>query len=120
MPSGSRDLHLLAMATGALLSLLTAKPELVVRGVYGAGETECIAFVAAYFALRAHRPLCGPGEHHHHSNGCFCAPVRLKASSKRVWQNCPVQIECDVTGVERYQFLAKSSQRCVVCRQDLI
>ena len=38
--SCSRDLHLLTMATGVLLSLLTAKTELVVRGV------------AAYFALR--------------------------------------------------------------------
>ena len=35
----SRDLHLLTMATGVLLSLLTGKTELVVRGVYGAGKT---------------------------------------------------------------------------------
>ena len=35
--ANSRDLHLLTMATGVLLSLLTGKTELVVRGVYGAG-----------------------------------------------------------------------------------
>ena len=50
----SRDLHLLTMATGVLLSLLTGKTELVVRGVYGAGKTQCIALLAAYFALRGH------------------------------------------------------------------
>ena len=37
--SCSRDLYVLIMATGVLLSLLTAKTELVVRGVYGAGKT---------------------------------------------------------------------------------
>ena len=47
-------LHLLTMATGVLLSLLTAKTELVARGVYGAGKTPCIALLAAYFALRGH------------------------------------------------------------------
>ena len=50
----SRDLHLLTMATGVLLSLFTGKTELVVRGVYGAGKTQCIALLAAYFALRGH------------------------------------------------------------------
>ena len=50
----SRDLHLLTMATGVLLSLLTGKTELVVRGVYGAGKTQCVALLAAYFALRGH------------------------------------------------------------------
>ena len=50
----SRDLHPLTMATGVLLSLLIGKTELVVRGVYGAGKTQCIALVAAYFALRGH------------------------------------------------------------------
>ena len=49
--ANSRDLHLLTMATGVLLSLLTGKTELVVRGVYGAGKTQCIALLAAYFAL---------------------------------------------------------------------
>ena len=34
--ANSRDLHLLTMATGVLLSLLTCKTELVARGVYGA------------------------------------------------------------------------------------
>ena len=48
----SRDLHLITMATGVLLSLLTGKTELVVRRVYGAGKTQCIALLAAYFALR--------------------------------------------------------------------
>ena len=48
----SRDLHLLTMATGVLLPLLAGKTELVVRGVYGAGKTQCIALLAAYFALR--------------------------------------------------------------------
>ena len=47
----SRDLHLLTMAAGVLLSLLTGKTELV---VYGAGKTQCIALLAAYFALRGH------------------------------------------------------------------
>ena len=42
------------MATGVLLSLLTGKTELVVRGVYGAGKTQCIALLAAYFALGGH------------------------------------------------------------------
>ena len=39
--SASRDLHLLSLAVGVLLSLLTHKPELIqliVRGVYGAGR----------------------------------------------------------------------------------
>ena len=45
----SRDLHLLTMATGVLLSLLTCKTELVVRGVYGASKTQCIAILAAYY-----------------------------------------------------------------------
>ena len=52
--ANSRDLHLLTMATGVLLSLLTCKTELVARGVYGAGKTQCIAILAAYFALRGH------------------------------------------------------------------
>ena len=34
--------------------LLTAKSELVVRGVYGASKTQCIALLAAYFAFRGH------------------------------------------------------------------
>ena len=42
--SASKDLHLL----GVLLSLLTHKTELIVRGVYGAG-------LAAFFALRGHQ-----------------------------------------------------------------
>ena len=50
----SRDLHLITMVTGVLLSLLTGKTELVVRGVYGGGKTQCIALLAAYFALRGH------------------------------------------------------------------
>ena len=48
----SRDLHLLTMATG--VPLPAGKTELVVRGVYGAGKTQCIALLAAYFALRGH------------------------------------------------------------------
>ena len=44
----SRDLHLLTMAVGVLLSLLTHKTELIVRGVYGAGKTQCIALLAAF------------------------------------------------------------------------
>ena len=50
----SRDLHLLTMAVGVLVSLLTHKTELIVRGVYGAGKTQCIALLAAFFALRGH------------------------------------------------------------------
>ena len=45
----------LTMAVEVLLSLLTHKTELIVRGVYGAGETQCIALLAAFFALRGHR-----------------------------------------------------------------
>ena len=52
--SASRDLHLLSLAVGVLLSLLTHKTELIVRGVYGAGKTQCIALLAAFFALRGH------------------------------------------------------------------
>ena len=33
--ANSRDLRLLTMVTGVLLSLLTGKTDLVVRGVYG-------------------------------------------------------------------------------------
>ena len=47
--------HLLSLAAGVLLSLLTHKTELVVRGVYGAGKTQCIALLAAFFALRGHQ-----------------------------------------------------------------
>ena len=50
----SRDLLLLTMAAGGFLSLMTRKTELVVRGVYGAGKTQCIALLAAFFALRGH------------------------------------------------------------------
>ena len=39
--SASRDLHLLFLAVGVLLSLLTHKTELIVRGVYRAGKTQC-------------------------------------------------------------------------------
>ena len=39
---------------GVLLSLLTHKTELIVRGVYGASKTQCIALLAAFFALRGH------------------------------------------------------------------
>ena len=53
--SASRDLHLLSLAVGVLLSLLTHKTELIVRGVYGAGKTQCIALLAAFFALRGHQ-----------------------------------------------------------------
>ena len=38
-----------------MLSLLTHKTELIVRGVYGAGKTQCIALLAALFALRGHQ-----------------------------------------------------------------
>ena len=51
----SKDLHLLTMAVGVLLSLLTQKTELFVRGVYGAGKTQCVALLAAFFALRGHQ-----------------------------------------------------------------
>ena len=50
------------MATGVLLSLLTSKTELVARGVYGAGKTQCIALLAAYFALRRHYVYYAPRE----------------------------------------------------------
>ena len=53
--ANSRNLHLLTMATGILVSLLTGKTELVVRGVYGAGKTQYVALLAAYFALRGHQ-----------------------------------------------------------------
>ena len=53
--SASKDLHLLSLAVGVLLSLLTHKTELIVRGVYGAGKTQCIALLAAFFALRGHQ-----------------------------------------------------------------
>ena len=43
------------MAVGVLISLLTHKTELIVRGVYGAGKTQCIALLAAFFALRGHQ-----------------------------------------------------------------
>ena len=45
----------LLLAVGVLLSLLTHKTELIVRGVYGAGKTQCIALLAAFFALRGHQ-----------------------------------------------------------------
>ena len=38
-----------------MLSLLTHKTELIVRGVYGAGKTQCIVLLAAFFALRGHQ-----------------------------------------------------------------
>ena len=57
--SASRDLHLLSLAVGVLLSLLTHKTELIVRGVYGAGKTQCIALLAAFFMLRYQQPLVG-------------------------------------------------------------
>ena len=43
------------MAVRALISLLTHKTELIVRGVYGAGKTQCIALLAAFFGLRGHQ-----------------------------------------------------------------
>ena len=43
------------MAVGVLLSLLTHKTELIGRGVCGAGKTQCIALLAAFFALRGHQ-----------------------------------------------------------------
>ena len=51
----SQDLHLLTMAVGVLISLLTHKTELIVRGVYGEGKTQCIALLAAFLALRGHQ-----------------------------------------------------------------
>ena len=60
--SASRDLHLLSLAVGVLLSLLTHKTELIVRGVYGAGKTQCIALLAAFFALRGHHVYYAPRE----------------------------------------------------------
>ena len=50
--TASRDLLL---AVGVLLSLLTHKTELIVREVYRAGKTQCIALLAAFFALRGHQ-----------------------------------------------------------------
>ena len=35
--------------------MLTHKTELIVREVYGAGKTQCIALLAAFFALRGHQ-----------------------------------------------------------------
>ena len=43
------------MAVGVLISWLTHKTELIVRGVYGAGKTQCIALLAAFFVLRGHQ-----------------------------------------------------------------
>ena len=43
----TRDYHLLVMVIGLLLSLPTQKSELLVRGVYGAGKTMCIALLAS-------------------------------------------------------------------------
>ena len=45
-----------------LLSLLTHKTELIVREVYGAGKTQCIALLAAFFALRGHQVYCAARE----------------------------------------------------------
>ena len=42
------------MAVRVFFSLMTHKTELIVRGVYGAGKTQCIALLAAFFALRGH------------------------------------------------------------------
>ena len=42
------------MATGVYLTLATEKADLLVRGVYGAGKTKCIAFLAAWFAPQGH------------------------------------------------------------------
>ena len=43
------------MAVGVLIFLLTHKTEVTVRDVYGAGKTQCIALLAAFFALRGHQ-----------------------------------------------------------------
>ena len=63
--SASKDLHLLSLAVGVLLSLLTHKTELIVRGVYEAGKTQCIALLAAFFALRGHQVHYASREKHH-------------------------------------------------------
>ena len=41
-------------AVSACRTLLTCKTELVVWEVYGADKTQCVAILAAYFALRGH------------------------------------------------------------------
>ena len=50
----TQDYHLLVMVIGVLLSVTTHKSELLVRGVFGAGKTMCIALLASWFALRGH------------------------------------------------------------------
>ena len=50
----TQDYHLLVMVIGTLLSITTQKSELLVRGVFGAGKTTCIALLASWFALRGH------------------------------------------------------------------
>ena len=47
----TQDYHLLVMVIGTLLSITTQKSELIVRGVFGAGKTMCIALLASWFAL---------------------------------------------------------------------
>ena len=49
----TQDFHLLVMVIGTLLSITTQKSELLVRGVFGAGKTMCIALLASC-ALRGH------------------------------------------------------------------
>ena len=74
--SRSRNLHLLTMATGVLLSFLIAKTELVAREVYGAGKTQCVALLAAYFALPSRIvDVMASREHYHHCDGILCAPT---------------------------------------------
>ena len=48
------DYRLLVMVIGVLLSVMTHKSELLVRGVFGAGKIMCIALLASWFALRGH------------------------------------------------------------------
>ena len=50
----TQDYHLLVIVVGTLLSITTQKSELLVRGVFSAGKTMCIALLASWFALRGH------------------------------------------------------------------
>ena len=64
--SQSRGLHLLTMAVGVLLSLLTHKTELIVRGVYTCSLL-CAVWVPGL--------PCLTREYHHFSYGQLCAAV---------------------------------------------
>ena len=67
--SASRDLHLLSLAVGVLLSLLTHKTELIVRGVLGPARHSALRFSLLSLRYVGTRCTTLSGEYHDRCHG---------------------------------------------------